>query len=221
MVVVGSGIAAQQLSAGQTGLELLENAIATGTGLVAIILIFGSVSGAHFNPVVSFVDAAFGGITFRDAVAYLPVQIAGCITGAIGANVMFALKTVSISTHQRATGPHLFSEVIATAGLLLVIFALARNGRSSVTPAAVGAYIAAAYFFTSSTSFANPAITIGRMFSNTFAGIAPSSVLAFIGAQIVGAACAVLLVKALYPGLTKTEAEELFVPHHEVKGDHE
>ncbi len=221
MVVVGSGIAAQQLSAGQTGLELLENAIATGAGLVAIILIFGSVSGAHFNPVVSLVDAAFGGITFGDAAAYLPVQIAGCITGAIASNVMFALKTVSISTHQRATGPHLLSEVIATAGLLLVIFALARNGRSSVTPAAVGAYIAAAYFFTSSTSFANPAITIGRMFSNTFAGIAPSSALPFIGAQILGAACAIVLVRALYPGLTKTEAEELFVPHHDVRGDDE
>ena len=179
-IVIGSGIAAQQLSPGNIGLELLQNALVTGAGLFALILIFGALSGAHFNPVVSFVDAAFGGISWRDAAAYLPAQVAGCIAGAVTANVMFSLKAVSISTHHRATGPHLFSEVIATVGLILVIFALARNHKSAYTPAAVGAYITAAYFFTSSTSFANPAITVGRMFSNTFAGIAPSSVAPFV-----------------------------------------
>ena len=182
-IVVGSGIAAQQLSPGNVGLELLQNALVTGAGLFAIILIFGSLSGAHFNPVVSFVDAAFGGVSWWDAAAYLPAQVVGCITGAITANVMFSLKAVSISTHHRATGPHLFAEVIATVGLLLVIFALARSDRTAYTPAAVGAYITAAYFFTSSTSFANPAITVGRMFSDTFAGIAPSSAPGFIGAS--------------------------------------
>ena len=212
-IVIGSGIAAQQLSPGNTGLELLQNALVTGAGLFAIILIFGALSGAHFNPVVSFVDAAFGGISWRDAAAYLPAQVAGCITGAIAANVMFSLKTVSISTHHRATGPHLFSEVIATVGLILVIFALARSEKSAYTPAAVGAYITAAYFFTSSTSFANPAITVGRMFSNTFAGIAPSSVLPFIAAQIVGGVAAILLIKTLYPGITAQESADIIVPH--------
>ena len=212
-IVIGSGIAAQQLSPGDAGLELLQNAVVTGAGLFAVILIFGAVSGAHFNPVVSFVDAAFGGISWRDAGAYLPAQVAGCVVGAMAANLMFALKTVSISTHQRASGPHLFSEVVATAGLLLVIFALARSGKSSYTAAAVGAYITAAYFFTSSTSFANPAITVGRMLSNTFAGIAPSSVLPFIGAQIVGAVVAFGVVRVLHPGMTPTEAADIMVPH--------
>lgn len=212
-IVIGSGIAAQQLSPGNAGLELLENALVTGAGLFAVILIFGALSGSHFNPVVSFVDAAFGGLPWRDAAAYLPTQVAGCMTGAVAANVMFSLKTVSISTHQRSTGPHLFSEAIATIGLILVIFALARSNKSASTPAAVGAYITAAYFFTSSTSFANPAITVGRMFSNTFAGIAPSSVLPFIGAQIVGGLAAVLLLKTLYPGITAQESADIIVPH--------
>ena len=219
-IVIGSGIAAVQLSPGDVGLELLENALVTGAGLFAIILMFGVVSGAHFNPVVSFVDAAFGGISLRDALAYLPAQVLGCISGAILANVMFSLPAVSISTHHRATGPHLLSEVVATVGLLLVIFALARSERSSITPAAVGAYITAAYFFCSSTSFANPAITIGRIFSNSFAGIAPSSVLPFIGAQIVGGIVAVGLIAVLYPGLTPEEAGDILVPHHDPDGDH-
>ena len=185
-VVIGSGIAAQRLSPGQTGLELLENAAATAAGLFAIILMFGPVSGGHFNPVVSFVDAAFGGLSWRDATVYLPVQVAGCIGGAVIANLMFALPAVSISTKDRATPAHFLSEIVATLGLIVVIFALARSGRSRAAPAAVGAYIGAAYFFTSSTSFANPAITVGRMFSDTFAGIAPASVLPFVAAQIVG-----------------------------------
>ena len=169
-VVIGSGIAAQRLSPGQTGLQLLENAAATAAGLYAIILMFGPVSGGHFNPVVSFVDAAFGGLSWRDATAYLPAQVAGCFAGAVAANLMFALPAVTISARHRASPAHFLSEIIATLGLLLVIFALARSGRARSAPAAVGAYIGAAYFFTSSTSFANPAITIGRMFSDTFAG---------------------------------------------------
>ncbi len=212
-IVIGSGIAAQQLSPGNDGLELLQNAIVTGAGLFAVILIFGALSGAHFNPVVSFVDAVFGGISWRDAAAYLPAQVAGCVTGAIVANIMFSLRTVSISTHHRATGPHLLSEAVATLGLVLVIFALARSGKTAYTPAAVGAYITAAYFFTSSTSFANPAITIGRMFSNTFAGIAPSSAPWFIGAQIVGGIAAIGLLFLLYPGITPAESADIIVPH--------
>jgi len=217
-VVIGSGIAAQQLSPNNVGLELLENAIVTGAGLFAIILMFASISGAHFNPVVSIVDASFGGISWRDVVAYVPAQIAGCVGGAIAANVMFSLAAISVSTHHRATGPHLFSEVVATFGLLLVIFLLARTERSSFTPAAVAAYITAAYFFCSSTSFANPAITSGRMLSNTFAGIAPSSVLGFIIAQLVGAALAVAIIRLLLPGMTSQEAQDLFVSsHHETR----
>jgi arsenate reductase len=198
-VVVGSGIAAQNLSPSDVGLQLFENAAATAAGLFAIILMFGPVSGGHFNPIVSFVDAHFGGITRKEALAYLPAQIAGCILGAITANIMFSLAAVSVSTHHRASPAHAFSEIIATAGLILVIFALARSKRSHITPAAVGAYIGAAYFFTSSASFANPAITIGRIFSNTFAGIAPASVPAYVIAQAIGGICAVLTLIALYP----------------------
>jgi glycerol uptake facilitator-like aquaporin len=212
-LVIGSGIAAQRLSPGQVGLELVENAAATAAGLFAIILMFGPVSGGHFNPVVSFADAAFGGLSWRDAAAYLPAQIAGCTAGAVLANLMFALPAVTISAKHRATGAHFLSEIIATAGLLLVIFALARSGRGSSAPAAVGAYIGAAYWFTSSTSFANPAITIGRMFSETFAGIAPGSVLSFIGAQIAGGALAVGAIKALYPGIAPADAARIIVPH--------
>jgi glycerol uptake facilitator-like aquaporin len=153
-IVVGSGIAAQQLSPGNSGLQLFENAAATAAGLFAIILMFGPVSGGHFNPVVSFVGAGFGGLSWRDALAYLPAQGSGCVAGAVVANVMFAEPFVSLSTKHRASGPHFLSEVVATLGLLLVIFALARSGRSRRAPAAVGAYIGAAYFFTSSTSFA-------------------------------------------------------------------
>jgi arsenate reductase len=212
-LVVGSGIAAQRLSLGDTGLELLENAAATAAGLFAIILMFGPVSGGHFNPVVSFADAAFGGLRWRDAAAYLPAQVAGCTAGAVLANLMFSLPAVSISVKQRATPAHFLSEVIATAGLLMVIFALARTGRSRSAPAAVGAYIGAAYFFTSSASFANPAITIGRMFSDTFAGIAPASAPAFIAAQVIGGALAVAVITALYPGITAAQAADAVVPH--------
>jgi len=213
-IVIGSGIAAQQLSPGNVGLELFENAAVTAAGLFAIILMFGPVSGAHFNPVVSFVDAAFDGLSWRDACAYLPAQVAGCIGGAVIANLMFSKAAVSISTHHRATPAHFLSEIVATLGLILVIFALARSGRSRAAPAAVGAYIGAAYFFTSSTSFANPAITVGRMFSNTFAGIAPSSAPSFVGAQIVGGVLAFVVIKSLYPGVTPAEASDIIFPHH-------
>jgi glycerol uptake facilitator-like aquaporin len=214
-LVIGSGIAAQTLSPGDVGLQLFENAAATAAGLFAIILMFGPVSGGHFNPVVSLTDAAFGGLSWRDALAYIPAQAAGCTLGAITANGMFALAAISISTHHRASPAHVFSEVIATAGLILVIFSLARTRRASIAPAAVGAYIGAAYFFTSSASFANPAISIGRMFSDTFAGIAPASVPAYILAQLVGGACAVLAIRALYPDVTPADAAEVVMPHEQ------
>jgi glycerol uptake facilitator-like aquaporin len=207
--VIGSGIAAAELSPGDVGLQLFENAAATAAGLFTFILIFGPVSGAHFNPVVSLVDASFGGLRWRHAFAYIPAQVAGCVAGAIAANAMFALSAISISTHHRASPSHLFAEVIATLGLLLVIFSLA------LAPAAVGAYIGAAYFFTSSTSFANPAIDVGRMFSNTFAGIAPASVPAFVVFQLVGGAVAIAVIRILYPDITPEEASEIMLPQDE------
>jgi arsenate reductase len=212
-VVIGSGIAAETLSPHALGLELLENAAATGLGLFVLILAFGPVSGSHFNPIVSLVDAVFRGLSWRDAVLYCVAQVAGCASGAVLANLMFSRAAISLSTHHRATSAHDLSEVVATAGLILVIFALARSGRSNVTPAAVGAYIAAAYFFTSSTSFANPAIVVGRMFSNTFAGIAPSSAPAFIGAEVLGGCVGVALIRALYPDLTSAMASRVLTPH--------
>ncbi len=214
-LVIGSGIAAAQLSQ-DTGLRLLENAAATAAGLFAIILMFGLVSGGHFNPVVSLVDAAFGGLSRRDALAYIPAQVTGCIAGAVVANGMFALSAISISTHHRASPAHLFAEVIATLGLILVIFALARSGRAVAAPAAVGAYIGAAYWFTSSTSFANPAISVGRMFSDTFAGIAPASVPGFVIAQLVGGLVAIGVVRSLYPDVGPAAAADVIVPHEQL-----
>jgi glycerol uptake facilitator-like aquaporin len=214
-IVVGSGIAAARLSPGDTGLQLLENAAATATGLFAIILMFGPISGAHFNPVVSLVDAAFGGIGRREVLAYVPAQVVGCVAGAVLANAMFAQAAVSIATTHRATGAHLLAEVVATVGLLLVIFSLARTGRGASAPAAVGAYIGAAYWFTSSTSFANPAITVGRVLSDSFAGIAPASAPAYVVAQLVGGAIAVGLIRTLYPGVTPQAAAEVVAPHPE------
>jgi arsenate reductase len=212
-LVIGSGIAAQSLSPGDVGLQLLENAAATAAGLFAIILMFGPVSGGHFNPVVSLVDASFAGLRWRDALAYVPAQLAGCVLGALAANGMFSLAAISISTHHRASTAHLFSEVIATAGLLLVIFSLARTRRAASAPAAVGAYIGAAYFFTSSASFANPAISVGRMFSDSFAGIAPASVPGFVVAQLIGGLCALLVIRALYPTVTAAQAADVVMPH--------
>ena len=212
-LVIGSGIAAQRLSPDDTGLQLLYNSAATAAGLFAIILMFGPVSGGHFNPVVSLVDAAFGGLSRREVAAYVPAQVAGCITGAIVANAMFALAAISISTHHRASPAHLFAEVIATLGLLLVIFSLARTGRATSAPAAVGAYIGAAYWFTSSTSFANPAIDVGRMLSDTFAGIAPASVPSFVLAQLAGGVVAFGLIRVLYPHVTPADAADVVLPH--------
>jgi arsenate reductase len=203
-VVVGSGIMATRLSPGQPGLQLLENSTATALGLAVLILVLAPVSGAHFNPVVTLVDHVLGrrdssGTSSRVVLAYVPAQIVGGIGGAVLANLMFALPAATASTHAH-TGGHLWlGEVVATAGLILLIFALTRTGRGVQVPAAVGAYIGAAYWFTSSTSFANPAVTIGRAFTDTFAGIKPSSIPGFVLAQVVGAGIGALIVVALYP----------------------
>jgi glycerol uptake facilitator-like aquaporin len=204
-IVVGSGIAAQSLTPDDVGLQLLENSLATTLGLSVLIAVLGPVSGAHFNPVVTLVDWFTGrrdgtGVRAADGGVYVVVQIAGAIGGALLANAMFGIPA-GLSTTVRATGPHLLAEVVATAGLVLVILGLLRSGRGAWIPASVGAYIGAAYWFTSSTSFANPAVTIGRVFSDTFAGIAPQSVLPFVAAQVAGGALGVLLAMALYPRL--------------------
>jgi arsenate reductase len=199
VVVVGSGIAAQTLSPTDTGLQLLENALATALGLFALIVVFGPVSGAHFNPVVSLADAVLALRPPRDMLMYVPAQVLGCVAGAVIANATFGLAAVAWSTTDRFTWPHFAAEILATFGLVLVIFSLARSGRSHLTPAAVGAYIGAAYFFTSSTSFANPAITIGRMFTDTLAGIAPSSAPGYVVAQVIGAGIAIAVVRFLFP----------------------
>jgi glycerol uptake facilitator-like aquaporin len=167
---------------------------------------------------VSFVDAVFGGISRRGALAYLPAQITGCVLGAITANAMFAKAAISISSHHRASSAHLLAEANATLGLLLVIFSLAHTRRGHSAPVAVGAYIGAAYFFTSSTSFAHSAIGIGRIFSNTFAGIAPASVPGYIVAQTLGGCLAVLAIRALYPDVTPADAAIVLLPHQERDG---
>jgi len=209
-IVVGSGIYAQRLSPHDLGLDLLENSIATGAGLIALILAFGPVSGAHFNPVVTMADRILGGTNNRDAAVYVVVQIAGACVGAMVANLMFDLPAVDISTHTRSSSGLWLGEVVAAFGLILVILGVVRAGRASVAAFAVGGYIAAAYWFTSSTSFANPAVTIGRTLSNTFAGIAPSSVPMFIVMQVLGALVAVALGIFLFPGVP---AADLVVPH--------
>jgi arsenate reductase len=211
--VVGSGIAAQRLSPSDTGLELLENALATGAALVAIILAVGPVSGAHLNPVVSAVDAAFGGLRRAELAAYVAAQFAGAVAGAVVANAMFGNSAISIATHARSAGNLWLSEVVATFGLLLVVFGVVRARRANVAPFAVGAYITAAYFFTSSTSFANPAVTVARMFSDSFSGIAPASVVPFVGAQALGAALAYGTVRVLWPRQAREAAAVVVVPH--------
>ncbi|MFE4458096.1 aquaporin [Nocardia tengchongensis] len=215
-VVVGSGIAAQQLSAHDVGLQLLENSTATVFGLGILILTLGPVSGAHFNPVVSVADWWAGrragtGLTTPDLAAYISAQVLGGIAGSVLANIMFDLPAVQISGHHRVTSGHLVGEVVATAGLIAVIFALARTGRAALSAVAVAAYIGSAYWFTSSTSFANPAVTTGRIFSDTFAGIAPASAPAFIAAQILGAALGFTLIGLLYPG--PVPAENIVTPN--------
>ena len=206
-IVIGSGIAAQTLSPGDAGLQLLENAAATAAGLFAIILMFGPVSGGHFNPVVSLVDAGFGGLRRRDALAYVPAQIAGCVLGAVARqrDVRAARRSASPPTTAPSRA-HLLAEAIATAGLLLRDLLARAHRRTRAAPAAVGAYIGAAYFFTSSTSFANPAITVGRMFSDTFAGIAPASVPGVRRRAARRRRSRVVAIRALYPGLTPGRA---------------
>ncbi len=196
--VVGSGIMAERRSA-DPGIQLLENTIATAGVLAALILALGPVSGAHFNPAVTLVDRWFGGGTTRSALAYAGAQTVGAIVGSVVANVMFDLDPVTWSTTDRSAGHLAFAEGVATFGLVLVVFGVVRSGRSSAAPYAVAGYIAGAYWFTSSTSFANPAVTIGRMFSDTFAGIEPSSAPGFLGAQLIGAVVAYGLVRLLYP----------------------
>ncbi len=220
-VVVGSGIAAAQLSPHDVGLQLLENSTATVFGLATLILLFGPVSGAHFNPVVTASDWLLGrragtGIHGSDAIAYTAAQIAGAITGSWLANLMFDRRVFEIATKERITIGHLVGEVVATAGLIALIFALARTGRAALSAAGVGAYIGAAYWFTSSTSFANPGVTIGRMFSDTFAGIAPSSAPGFIAAQIIGALVGLALIRTLFPDIA-ADADDVVVPHEDLR----
>ena len=185
-IVVGSGIAASRLSPADHGLQLLENAAATALGLVVLIAVLSPISGAHLNPIVSLVDAGLGRRRWSDVAAYVPIQILGAILGAFLANLMFGLPAASISTTDRLTPGHALAEVVATAGLIAIVFALARTDRGHWTPLAVAAWIGSGYFFASSTSFANPAVTVGRIFTDTFAGVAPTSALVFIAAQIVG-----------------------------------
>jgi glycerol uptake facilitator-like aquaporin len=209
-IVVGSGIYAQRLSPHEVGLQLLENSTATGAGLIALILAFGSVSGAHFNPVVTIADRLFGGVGNRAMITYIGAQVAGGCLGTVLANVMFDLPAVTASTHARSAGALWLGEVIATFGLLTIILGVVRSGRSSAAPFAVGGFIAAAYWFTSSTSFANPAVTIARTLTNTFAGIKPSSAPMFIVAELFGGALAMALARYLFGDVP---AEEVVVPH--------
>ncbi len=209
-VVVGSGIQAGELSH-DVGVQLLANSLATVLGLGVLILLLGSVSGAHFNPAVTLAAWFTGrrsphGFPLRDVAAYVPAQVAGAIGGAILADAMFARPLVHFSTHDRSAGHLWLGEVVATAGLILLIFGLARVGRAALTPAAVAAYVGAAYWFTSSTSFANPAVTIGRAFTDTFAGIAPASVAPFIAAQLLGTALGLTVVAAVYDAVPAPRA---------------
>lgn len=201
--VVGSGIAATTLT-DDVGIQLLINAIATAFGLFVLITVLGPISGAHFNPVVSLTDYAFGLRGVRDVGPYIAAQVLGCIAGSILANLMFDLPPAAWSATDRITPGHLIAEVVATAGLIFVIFTLARTARAHLAATAVATYIGSAYFFTSSTSFANPAITIGRMFSDTFAGIAPGSAPLFIGAQLIGAVLGYLCVRFLVAHATQS-----------------
>ena len=204
--VVGSGIMGERLSGGNVGVALLANTVATGAALVALILTFGTTSGAHFNPAVTLADASQGGLKWRDVPAYVGAQVAGAFVGVAAANVMFSEPVFRASRHAREGGAQLFSEFVATFGLLAVIWGCARR-RSSSVPLAVGAYITAAYWFTASTSFANPAVTLARSMSDTFAGIRPVDVPAFVVAQLAGAAAATALFRWLVPSLPEVAAK--------------
>ena len=211
-VVIGSGIAAQRLSPQDVGLQLLENALATGAGLAVLILAFGSVSGAHFNPVITLVDRVFGGVTARQVAVYVPAQLTGGALGAVLANLMFDLSAISIATRERSSTGLWLAEALATFGLVVLIFALVRTPATSQIAFAVGAYITAAYWWSSSTSFANPMIDIARTLSNTFAGIAPASVPMFILMQLVGATAGLLVVWTLFPQ-GPDRATKVVIPH--------
>jgi glycerol uptake facilitator-like aquaporin len=204
LAVVGSGIAAQRLSPHQLGVELLENAVATGAALVAIILALGPISGAHLNPAVSVVDAALGGLRRGELGAYCAAQLGGGVVGVMLANGMYSLAPLGVSQHARTGSGVLLAEIVATFGLLLVIAGVTHARRSGAAPFAVGAYITGAYFFTSSTSFANPAVAVARMFSDTFAGIAPGSVLGFVVAEAVGALVALVAIRGLWATAART-----------------
>jgi len=209
--VVGSGIMGERLAGGNVAIALLANTIATGAALVALILTFGPISGAHFNPAVTLADASQKGIAWREAPLYIAAQIAGALVGVACANVMFQLPIFFVSQHARAGEAQLFSEFVATFGLLAVIWGCARS-RSDAVPFAVAAYITAAYWFTASTSFANPAVTLARSLSDTFAGIRPIDTVGFIGAQLLGAGAATLLFRWLTPSLP-LDADAVVVPH--------
>jgi glycerol uptake facilitator-like aquaporin len=198
--VAGSGIMAEKLAAGNVALALLANTIATGAALIALILAFGPISGAHFNPAVTLADAWQGGIAWRDSPVYIAAQLAGAFAGVATAHTMFGLTLFTASMHVRSGPPQLFSEFIATFGLLSVIWGCARS-RPTTVPFAVGAYIVAAYWFTASTSFANPAVTLARSASNTFAGIRPADTAGFVVAQLGGALAATLLFRWLIPSV--------------------
>ena len=199
IAVIGSGIAASRLSPDAIGLQLLENAAATAGALVGLILMFGAVSGAHFNPVVTLTDRMLGTTTTRETLLYVVAQVIGGCIGAVVANLMFELPAVELSTTDRSSPALWLSEIVATVGLLLVIQGCVRTGRAAAVPFAVAAWIGGAYWFTSSTSFANPAVTIARTLSDTFAGIAPSSAPMFIVMQLIGAVIAFGLVRLFYP----------------------
>lgn len=216
--VVGSGIMGERLAGGNVAIALLANTLATGAALVAIILTFGPVSGAHFNPAVTLADASQGGIAWADVPGYLAAQLAGAFAGVAAAHLMFGEPVFAASLHARAGAAQLFSELIATFGLLCVIWGCARR-RSPAVPFAVGAYITAAYWFTSSTSFANPAVTLARAASNTFAGIRPVDAPGFIAAQLLGAFAATLLFRWLAPTLPK-DAASVVVPHLKQEDGH-
>ncbi len=209
--VVGSGIMAERLSGGSVGLALLANALATGGALVALILTFGPISGAHFNPAVTLADASQGGLAWRDATLYMAAQVGGAFAGVAAAHLMFGEPLFAASGHARAGAAQAFSEGVATFGLLSVIWGVSRS-RATVVPFAVAAYIVGAYWFTASTSFANPAVTLARAATNTFSGIRPGDVPAFLLAQFVGAACATALFRWLSPSVPAVAAE-LVVPH--------
>jgi glycerol uptake facilitator-like aquaporin len=211
--IVGSGIMAERLTS-DGGLRLLQNAIATGALLTALILTLGPVSGAHINPAVTIADRLFGGLSRRETTGYLIAQVAGGILGVAAANVMFDLPAIDIATTARSEAHLWLAEVIATLGLLLVIFGIVRSGRSSLVAFGVGAYITAAFYFTSSTSFANPAVTIARMLSDTFTGIEPASVPGFLAAELVGTALAVGLIRFLYPTIGEV-ADRVVLPHED------